>query len=92
MVAGAVSVEGATDLSSCRYVDFPDIGTIDLDTTELPSNDREILKVATKRMFADPSILDAIASVTSALREDEAAGVSAPPHRARGGGGGSQGV
>jgi hypothetical protein len=46
--AGAASVEGAADLSSSRYVDFPGIGTIDLDATELPSNDREILEVATE--------------------------------------------
>jgi hypothetical protein len=30
---GAVSVESTTDM------DFPDIGTIDLDAPELPSND-----------------------------------------------------
>jgi hypothetical protein len=28
--AGAASVEGAADLVSCQYVDFPGIGTIDL--------------------------------------------------------------
>jgi hypothetical protein len=29
--AGAVSVEDAAALAACRYVDFPGIGTIDLD-------------------------------------------------------------
>jgi hypothetical protein len=29
--AGAASVEDVTDLAPCQYVDFPDIGTIDLD-------------------------------------------------------------
>jgi hypothetical protein len=36
-VAGATSVEDAVDLAACRHVDFPGIGTIDLDATELPS-------------------------------------------------------
>jgi hypothetical protein len=45
---GAVSVEGAADLSSSRYVEFPGIRTIDLDTTELLSNDREMLEVLTE--------------------------------------------
>jgi hypothetical protein len=76
--AGVASIEGTTDLSSSRYMDFPGIGTIDLDAVELPSNDWEILVVATEQMFADPSTLDAITSVTSALRQDEGAGGSVP--------------
>jgi hypothetical protein len=76
---GAASVEGATDLSSSRYVDFPGIGTIDLDVADLPSNDREMLEVAMEQMFADLSILDTITSTASALCQDEGAGVSVPP-------------
>jgi hypothetical protein len=38
-----------------------------------------MLEVATEWMFADPSILDTITSVASALREYEGAGGSAPP-------------
>jgi hypothetical protein len=76
---GAASVEDAVDLASCRYVDFPGIGTIDLDAPKLPSNDWEMLEVATERMFADLSILDTIASVASALRQDEGASGSALP-------------
>jgi hypothetical protein len=64
---GAVSVESAADLASCRYVDFPGIGTIDLNAPELLSNSREMLEVATERMFAEPSILDTITPVASAL-------------------------
>jgi hypothetical protein len=30
-------------MSMSRYLTIPGIGTIDLDTAELPSNDREIL-------------------------------------------------
>jgi hypothetical protein len=67
------------DLVACRYVDFPSIGTIDLDILELTCNDREMLEVATERMFVEPSILDTIALVTSALRQYEGASGSMPP-------------
>jgi hypothetical protein len=70
-VAGTTSVENAVDLASCRFVDF--------DAPELPSNDREMLEVAIEQMFMDPSILDTITSVASALRQDEGAGGLAPP-------------
>jgi hypothetical protein len=60
-------------------VDFPGTGTIDLSAPKLPSNDREMLEVATERMFVEPSILDTIASVASALRQYEGVGGSAPP-------------
>jgi hypothetical protein len=74
-VAGTTSVENAVDLASCRFVDF--------DAPELPSNDREMLEVAIEQMFMDPSILDTITSVASALRQDEGAGGLAPPRRRR---------
>jgi hypothetical protein len=67
------------DLVACRYIDFPSIETIDLDAPELPSNDQEMLEVATERMFVEPSILETIASVVSTLRQYESAGSSAPP-------------
>jgi hypothetical protein len=38
-----------------------------------------MLEVATESIFADPSILETIASVASALRQYESAGGSAPP-------------
>jgi hypothetical protein len=47
-VVGALSVEDTEGLASCRYEDFPSIGTIDLDAPELPSNDQEMLDVAAK--------------------------------------------
>jgi hypothetical protein len=78
-VVGVASVEDAIDLVTRWYVDFPGIGTVDLDTPELPSNDREVLEVATEGMFAEPSILDTITSVTLALRQYEGAGGSTPP-------------
>jgi hypothetical protein len=76
---GVVSVEEAMDLATRRYVDFPGIGTIDLDAPELPNNDQEMLDVATERMFAELSILETIMSVTLALRQYDGAGGSAPP-------------
>jgi hypothetical protein len=60
-------------------VDFPGIGIIDLDATELLSNDREILEAATERMFADSSVLDANTSVLPMLRQDEGDGGLVPP-------------
>jgi hypothetical protein len=75
--AGAVSVEDVINLVACQYVDFPGIGTIDLDALELPGNDQEMLEVATERMFVEPSILETIASVTSALRQYDGASGSA---------------
>jgi hypothetical protein len=43
---GAASIEEVMDLATCRYVDFLGIGIVDLDTSELPSNDRKMLEVA----------------------------------------------
>jgi hypothetical protein len=77
--AGTVSVEEVIDLMMRSCVDFPGIGTVDLDALELPSNDREMLEVATEWMFAESSILETIASVMLALRQYEGAGGSAPP-------------
>jgi hypothetical protein len=62
------------DMAACQYVDFPGIGTIDLDTPELPGNDRELLEAATERMFTEPTILETIASVASVLCQYESAG------------------
>jgi hypothetical protein len=72
-------VEEVMELVMCHYVDFPGIGIVDLDAPELPSNDREMLEVATERMFAEPSILETIMSVTLALRRYESTRGSAPP-------------
>jgi hypothetical protein len=74
-----VTVEEVMELATCQYVDFPGIGIVDLDAPELPSNDREMLEVVTEQMFAKPSILETVASVTLALRQYENAGGLAPP-------------
>jgi hypothetical protein len=78
-VVGAASVEEAMDMAACRYMVLPGIGTIDLNTHEPPSNDRELLEAFTERMFAEPTILETIVSVASALRQYESADGSAPP-------------
>jgi hypothetical protein len=77
--ASVASIEDAADLAACRYVDFSSIRTIDLDAPELPSNDREMLEVVMERMFTEPSILDTITSVASALSQYEGAIDSTAP-------------
>jgi hypothetical protein len=64
---GVVPVEEVMDMVACRFVDFPGIGTINLDTPELPGNGRELLEAVTEQMFVEPTILETIASVASAL-------------------------
>jgi hypothetical protein len=68
------SIGGAEDMSMSRYLTIPGIWVIDLDVAELPSNDREILEAVTDRVFADSSLLDAIASGLPAPRQDGDAG------------------
>jgi hypothetical protein len=80
---GVASAEDVMDMVACRYVNFPGIGTIDLDAPEHPGNDKELLEVATERMFAEPTILETIASVASVLRQYGSVGGSAPPPRRR---------
>jgi hypothetical protein len=54
------------DLALSWYVDFPSIRTVDLDIAELPSNDREMLEVATELMSA------ALEEVEGVLKESAA--------------------
>jgi hypothetical protein len=70
----APSIEGAEDVSMSRYLTIPGIGVIDLDATELPRNDREILEAVTDQVFIDPSLLDAIVLEPPAPRQDEDVG------------------
>jgi hypothetical protein len=74
-----VTVEEVMVLATGRYIDFPGVGIVDLDAPELPSNDREMLEVATEWMFTEPSILETTASVSRALHQYERAGGFAPP-------------
>jgi hypothetical protein len=54
---GAVTVEEVMELATCQYIDFPDVGVIDLEVPQLPE---KVLEVATERMLAEPSIMDTI--------------------------------
>jgi hypothetical protein len=74
-----MTAEEALELATCRYVDFPGIRVVDLDAPELPSNDEEMLEVARERMFAEPSHLETIASVSWVLHQYERTGGFAPP-------------
>jgi hypothetical protein len=54
----ASSIGGAEDMLMSRYLSILGIGIIDLDATELLSNDREILDAVMDRVFIDPSLLE----------------------------------
>jgi hypothetical protein len=71
----ALTVEEVMELATCRYIDFPGVGVIDLEAPQLPE---KVLEVATERMFVELSIMDTIASVSKALQEYERAGGFAP--------------
>jgi hypothetical protein len=77
-VVTVASFEGVADTSMSRYLTLLGIGTIDLDATELPSNDREILEAVTKRFVADMLLLDAIVLDPPVSYQDGDAGGSAP--------------
>jgi hypothetical protein len=62
-----VTVEEVMELAMGQYVHFPGVRIIDLDAPEFPGNAREMLEVAMERMFAGPSILEMIPSVSRAL-------------------------
>jgi hypothetical protein len=73
---GAVTVEEVMELATSRYIDLPGVGIVDLDAPELPS---KVLDVTTERMFAEPSILEMIVSVSRALHHyDRASGFALP--------------
>jgi hypothetical protein len=77
-VGTASSIAGAEDMSMSTYLTIPSIGTIDLDTTELPSNDREILEAVTERVFVDPSLSDDIVLDPPVSHHDGDIGGSTP--------------
>jgi hypothetical protein len=74
-VVGVVTIEEEMELATSQYIDFPAVGIIDLEALQLP---KKVLEVATERMFAEPSIMEMIASVSRALHEYECAGGFAP--------------
>jgi hypothetical protein len=62
-------------MATCRYIDFPGVGVIDLEAPQLLE---KVLEVATERMFAEPMIMEMIALVSKVLHEYERVGGFAP--------------
>jgi hypothetical protein len=68
---GAITVEEVMELATCRYIDSPGVGVIDLEEPQLPE---KALEVATERMFVESSIMETITSVSKVLHEYERTG------------------
>jgi hypothetical protein len=58
-VVAALTTGGMEDALTFSKWSILGVGIIDLDETELSSNDREILYAVVERVFADPSVLEA---------------------------------
>jgi hypothetical protein len=67
----ALTTEKAMEVATCRYIDFPDVGVIDLEAPQLPE---KVYEVASERMFNKPTIMEMITSVSKALQEYERTG------------------
>jgi hypothetical protein len=52
-------IGGVEDAPMFSSQSIPGVGVIDLDATELPSNDREIFDAMMECVFANPAILEA---------------------------------
>jgi hypothetical protein len=72
---GAITVEEVMELVTCRYIDFPGVGVINLEAPQLPE---KVLEVATERMFAELTIMEAIVSISKVSHEYERAGGFTP--------------
>jgi hypothetical protein len=68
---GALTAKEVMELATCRYIDFPGVGVIDLEEPQLPE---KVFEVASERMFNKPTIMEMIASVSKALQEYERVG------------------
>jgi hypothetical protein len=62
----ALTTEEVMELATCRYIDFPSVGVIDLEAPQLPE---EVYEVAAERMFNESTIMETIASVSKVLQE-----------------------
>jgi hypothetical protein len=63
------------ELATCRYIDFPGVGVINLEAPQLPE---KVFEVVTERMFTELMIMETIASASKALQEYERTGGFAP--------------
>jgi hypothetical protein len=59
------------DLETCRYIDFPHVGVIDLEAPQLQEKEYEM---AAEWRPNEPTIMETIASISRALQEYERAG------------------
>jgi hypothetical protein len=71
----ALTAEEVIELATCRYINFPGVGVIDLEAPQLPE---KVYEVVAERMFNEPTIMETIASVSKALQEYECADGFAP--------------
>jgi hypothetical protein len=60
----ALTAEEVMELATCRYIDFPGVGVIDLEVPQLPE---KVFEVAAEQMFNEPTIMETIALVSKAL-------------------------
>jgi hypothetical protein len=56
------------DLETCRYIDLPGVGVIDLEAPQVPEKEFD---AAAERRSNEPTIMEMIASVSRALQEYE---------------------
>jgi hypothetical protein len=66
----SLTIEEMMDLETCRYIDFPGVGVIDLEAPQLSEKEYE---VAAERRSNEPTIMETIAPVSKALQEYEPA-------------------
>jgi hypothetical protein len=66
----ALTAEEMMELVTCRYIDFPGVGVIDLEAPQLAE---KVYEVVAERMFNEPTIMETTASVSKALQEYERA-------------------
>jgi hypothetical protein len=71
----ALTAEEVMELATCRYINFPGIGVIDLEAPQLP---KKVYKVASERMFNELMIMETITSVSKVLQEYVCVGGFAP--------------
>jgi hypothetical protein len=70
-----LTAEEVMELATCRFIDFPGVGVIDLEAPQLPE---KVYEVVSERMFNESTIMETITSVSKALQEYECTGGFTP--------------
>jgi hypothetical protein len=60
----ALTTEEVMEMATCRYINFPGVGVIDLKVPQLPE---KVYEVVLERMFKQPMIMETITSVLKVL-------------------------